>query len=657
MAWLRAALVAFLLVLIAAAPAGAAKVRAPACPAGSLVLKGTKAKPRCAPIRLGRARPATPGDARAQLGQVADALRQALVLVPGATSKLDRKAGKARRVKLVALALDGWERPSGSGRTARARARAHAADATTTTFGRSGAGGSATFTVNPVDNGTLGFRAGVEATVRVDKDGLRDFARDLPAGLSGGEAKVRLSFSDVAQSCPSAAGKVTGRLDASGSLEITVRTADGPVSVELSAEASMLYTVTVGEDGKWKTIDEPEFKATFKAGGTGQRTRTYRSRLVGGSFGTTSILSQSGGAMSGAIEAGMKDGMSGGASVSGPFGTETMDGGGRTTRFDPTLLLDYKNMMATVVASHVLKLAAIEYVRGVTLPRSQRRWYDEEGCMGLDGSAAPSDKLDPGATATVTVSGAKARDGGAVPATLTATGTASITPPGASMAAGGSNAFTLTAPGDAPSTATWSVAGVSRAGRKTVSGAIPVVKAPVPVAFSGVIEQQTTAPAFSEQWSGKFTYTRTSLDTYPDGSSSAWYELTGLDDFVYVNTMYTACGAYMFDNRTAAPKGRINGGDLELLIAPDGSMRAASISDINLYGANMPATGVVPRGCPGALADQNLSALSNTYTLADQKRPVPADFTYSSGPTSDILYNTNPAGLQYTMDWDLRPRF
>jgi hypothetical protein len=255
------------------------------------------------------------------------------------------------------------------------------------------------------------------------------------------------------------------------------------------------------------------------------------------------------------------------------------------------------------------------------------------------------------------VSGAKARDGGAVPATLTATGSASITPPGAALAAGGSNAFTLTAPGDAPSTATWSVAGVSRAGRKTVSGAIPVVKAPVPVAFSGVIEQQTTAPSFSEQWSGTFTYTRTSLESYPDGSSSAWYELTGLDDFVYVNTMYTACGAYKFDNRTAAPKGRINGGDLELLIAADGSMRAASISDINLYGANMPATGVVPRGCPGALSDQNLSALSNTYTLADQKRPVPADFTYRSGPTSDILYNNNPAGLQYMMDWDLRPRF
>src|SRR6185436_20862020 len=106
-------------------PASAVAGTRPKCPDGSLLLAGSKGKPKCKAIKVGKARPAKPADAQGQLGQVADALRSSLALVPGARTRLDKKLGRARATKVLNLALDGWEKP---------KARARAAAVETQTF-------------------------------------------------------------------------------------------------------------------------------------------------------------------------------------------------------------------------------------------------------------------------------------------------------------------------------------------------------------------------------------------------------------------------------------------------------------------------------------------------------------------------------------------
>ena len=344
-----------------------------------------------------------------------------------------------------------------------------------------------------------GLKAQADAEVSISRDGLEKILdKDkLPADLKSAKAALSVSFEDAPQACPSAAGKLPGRLHGKASITITTTSASGATTtMRLSADADMSYKVNVGEDGRWTTIDDVDMKTEFQASGTGQATQTYRGRRLGGGFGRDGILGGSGSDIGKALERdwGKIDPQKGGG-VFGPKGGWNWKRG--VTLNDLHSIDNVKAMVATWIATDALLLAGVEYLRAVALKRGEKYWYDDEQCMSLTGTATPA-SLRPKGIATVTASKAKAKDGGDVPAKLTATGTASIDPGAADLAQGGTRDFKLTAP-DKKGAATWTVIGISRAGKKTVSGSIPVAD-DLPASFSGTVTSTFTATGIDQSW-------------------------------------------------------------------------------------------------------------------------------------------------------------
>lgn len=646
----RAALLAVALSLVVLLPAGA---QAKGCKPGQVPKQGTAKKVVCVAFNLPKgARPAAPPrTAQGELAQVTDQLQTALALVPGARARLDRTVGRRRASKVVALALEGWQRRAGIA------AATPVGAPQTQSFGSAGAGGKATLDIGAYDDGRSGWHVAATAEVELTRGGLDKLGGGdaLPSGINGGKARVKLAFDDLLATCPSAAGTVAGRLEASGSLSIDIATKDGTVSVDLAASAAMTYVAKVGEDGKWYRIDDTTLKTRFSAGGTGQKTRSYYGSVAAGGFGVDSILGAKGGeATKAAIDRDLGLGLQGGAGVTGPSGSWSTKAG--KEKVDVLSLLDYKAMAAAYVATHLINVAAIEYLRAIALPRGQKHWYDEEGCLQAQGAAAPSDRLRPGATATVTVSGVKARDGGAVPGTLTATGVASLAPGGAAVAAGGSAAFTLTAPSSAPATATWQVVVVSRAGKKTLGGAVPVLRDELPLSYSGTFSGTEVATADGggkdQAWDGTLTFTRTSQDDFPDGSRNAWYRLTAAR-LTVTDTMHTgACGDYRYTGVGA----EVVGGDLELQVAPGGTATAAFTADVSFGDQAHPGVGSKPRGCPGSIPPNLTKVVLNSRDRANALRPVAPGLALTMAPaTDDLAINAFSQGfVTQTAAWDLK---
>jgi hypothetical protein len=651
----RAALLAVALTLVVLVPAGAAPAakKAAGCKPGFVPKKGSTKKVVCVKFTLpaGTRPAAAPRTAQGELAQITDQLQAALDLNPAARARLDKKVGKRRASKVVALALEGWQKKAGI---------AAATQSQTQSFGSAGAGGTAKLDIGAYDDGRSGWKVAAEAEVELTRSGLDKLGGGdvLPSGIDGGKARVKLTFNDILAACPSAAGTVAGRLEASGSLSIDIKTSDGTVSVDLAASAAMTYVVKVGENGKWYKIDDTTMKTKFSSGGTGQKTKSYYGNVAAGGYGTDSILDAPSGGVKGAVERDLALGMAGGSSsVSGPMGTWSLKGG--KEKVDVASLLDYKPMMASYIATQMINLAAMEYLRKVALPRGQKHWYDEEGCLTVDGSAAPSDKLKPGATATVTVSGVKARDGGPVPGALTASGVASLVPGSASVAPGGSAAFTLTAPG-APGPATWQVVVVSRGGKKTVSGSIPVKKDDLPMSYTGSfsgteVASGSTGPSKDQNWDGTLTFTRTSQDDFPDGSRNAWYKLSAasltMTDVMHVG----ACGDYKYTGVGA----EVVGGDLELQVTPDGVATAAFTADVSFGDQAHAGVGLKPRECPGSIPPNLTKVVLNSRNSTNSLRPVAPGFALTMAPaTTDLATNAFSMGyVTQTAAWDLKPGY
>jgi hypothetical protein len=539
-----------LLALTLAAPAGAqaatkGKATKKSCPPGLLpVLKGKKVvrdrqgRLKCAvpqrPAAKALPRPLAPTPT-AQLGVVADDLASVLTVQPDALQRLERKIGAKRAKKMLAIALDSWRRRAV---VARAGARAHAAETRSDTYAPV-AGAEVKFTgqFDTVDDGTT---AGYKATASVEGTFSREAIQGLadkvdvklPPGVDAGKFNLELEFADLPRACPDATGKVKGTLKAGGRITLSVAGA----SVTLAAKVEASYALQVGDDARWKTIEDADVKTELSVGGSGRSTETWRGRRVGGGFGTDGILGAKdvGGAL--VRDLGHIDPDQGG--VFGPHGGVNL-ATGKGTLLDVKSIDNFKKMMATNVATQIAMLAVVEYVRKVAADRVQKLWYDEEKCLKIDAAAA-SARLRAGRTTSVTAKNAKAADGVPVATNLTASGTRSLEPGGAQMPAAATKEFTLTAPSSKPTKSSWKIVALSKAGKKTVSGDLDDALGPYTVTLddhetgsfathdtaghlTGTLAPAEVAESSPQRWttSGPVTWSDLTATSKTDGCSYA----------------------------------------------------------------------------------------------------------------------------------------
>jgi len=363
---------------VAVQDASAAKKRNPAaaqCPAGTtpIVMKrGRKAvlkrdrrgRLRCRDVkRSNLRRPAkTPTK---QIGQVADVLDSVADINPKAFTRLERALGRRRADRLMKVALTAWRQTAG----------AAGAATETQTFSAGGADGKATFNLEKVEGDRSGFRATASAEMKVTREDVVKFGSELkdklPADVTGARAKVDVSFEDVAATCPDTKGAVPGKLRGKGSITVTVERSGGPpIDVKLSADVNTTYTAEVGADGKVSSINNVDVQTTFQTGGSGNSTETYRGRISGSGFGKEGILDAPTGKTGAALERdiGHLDANNGG--VFGPHGSWRYGRGFPIS--DLRTVDNVKAMAATSIATNVLTLAALEYLRKVTLDRIEK---------------------------------------------------------------------------------------------------------------------------------------------------------------------------------------------------------------------------------------------------------------------------------------------
>jgi hypothetical protein len=461
------------LALIAPTGAEAATKKATkkSCPPGLLptvkgkkVLRDRKGRLKCAAPKRGTAK-AIPRSLAptptAQLGVVADQLDAVLTVQPAALKKIERKIGAKRAKKLLAIATDSWRKRA-------VVARAHTAETKSETYTPvKGAEVKFNGDFATVDDGTTsGYKGKASVEGSFDRSALDELAGKadvkLPPEIDKGSFKLELEFADLPLACPDSAGKVKGTLKAGARLTLTV----GSTSMTLAAKLDASYVLQVGDDARWKTVDNVDVKTELSVGGTGRSTETWRGHRVGSGFGQEGILKSKDSGAAFVRDWGQVDPDQGG--VFGPRGGVNL-ATGKGTLLDVHSIDNFKKMMATNIATMIATLVVVEYVREVAAERVQKHWYDEEKCLKLDAAAAAA-RLRAGATTTVTAKNARAADGAPVASNLTATGTQSLEPGSAQMPAGESKAFTLTAPSTKPTKSSWKVVALSKAGKKTVSG-------------------------------------------------------------------------------------------------------------------------------------------------------------------------------------------
>jgi hypothetical protein len=356
--------------------ASQAKKKKPAaakCPAGTtpvIAKQGRKAvlkrdkrgRVKCAAVKRSGLRAPAPSPTL-QVGQVADTLGLAADINPKAFAKLNRAIGGRRADRLLNLGLVAWRQTAGA---------AHAAENETKSFGYGGADGNVTFGLEKVEGEQSGFRANASAEMKVARADLEKLSSDLkdklPPDVTGARAKVDVGFEDVAATCPTDKGAVPGRLHGKGSITVTVERSDGaPIEVTLGADVETSYTAQVGADGKIEKINGVDVKTTFQTGGSGTSTETYRGHIAGSGFGREALLDAPKGTFDAALQRDWShvDLKSGG--VFGPHGSWRY--GGPFPISDLRTVDNIKAMAATSVATQLLTLAALEYVRKVSLDR------------------------------------------------------------------------------------------------------------------------------------------------------------------------------------------------------------------------------------------------------------------------------------------------
>jgi hypothetical protein len=143
-----------------------------------------------------------------------------------------------------------------------------------------------------------------------------------------------------------------------------------PITFELSADVNTTYTAKMGSDGKVSAIDGVEVQTAFQTGGSGNATETYRGRVPGTGFGTEGIIGAPAGTAGARLERDFShiDPDSGG--VFGPHGSWRYGRGFPIS--DLRTVDNIKAMAATNIATQLLTVAALEYLRDVTIDRIEK---------------------------------------------------------------------------------------------------------------------------------------------------------------------------------------------------------------------------------------------------------------------------------------------
>lgn len=379
---LVAALAASPAIAQAAGPATAAvggKQAKKRCPGGTtpivrkrghrlVVKRDRRGRLRCRKIKAGR----PPAPSAAPLGQAAavtDALRETMAIDPSAARRLDRAIGRRRAKRLLDVTLDGWRRSAGAS-VARA---AQAGDPQTASYSP-GAGiqGNATFGIEQATGADSGFTASATATLSATREGvakLSGASEKLPADVKSARGELSVRFEDVVRACASAKGERAGRVKANGKVKVTVEREGGPpIVLELEADMEATYTAKADEGGEITKIDDLDVKTTFRSAATGEATQTYRGRRVGTGFGRASILDASD--VGSAIERDAAHFNPDAGGVFGPKGSWSFSRG--VGLGDLRTIDNVKAMFTAAVATNLLTLAAVEYLRKVALPRAEK---------------------------------------------------------------------------------------------------------------------------------------------------------------------------------------------------------------------------------------------------------------------------------------------
>lgn len=356
----------------------AKKKKAPAakCPAGTTpvvtkrgrkpaVKRDKRGRLKCTAVKRS-AVPAPAPSPSLQVGQVADVLGSSADINSKAFTKLNRLIGSRRSDRLLELGLVAWRDTAGA-------ARAHAAENETKSFSSGGADGNVSFGVERVEGAQSGFKATASAGMKVTRADLEKFSTtlkdNLPSDVTGATAKVDVSFEDVATTCPDDKGAVPGKLRGKGSISVKVERSGGapPIEVTIGADVNATYTAHVGADGKVDAINGLDVQTTFQAGGSGRSTETYRGRIAGSGFGREGLLDAPKGTADAAIQRDVShiDPNSGG--VFGPHGSWRYGSGFPIS--DLRTVDNLKAMAATSIATSISTLAALEYLRKVTVDR------------------------------------------------------------------------------------------------------------------------------------------------------------------------------------------------------------------------------------------------------------------------------------------------
>jgi hypothetical protein len=265
---------------------------------------------------------------------------------------------------LLAVTLDSWERSASLARAAQAPGQQQ-----TTTFGAGeGVGGKASWGLEQATGADSGFKVAASVEVSATREGVAKLVKagTLPADIKAATGKLAVEFQDVATACPDAKGKRPGKLKANGTVKLRVeRDGKPPVEMELVADVDVSYTASTGEDGKVATVDDVDVKTEFRAATTGESTQTYRGHRRGTGFGRSAILDAD--SISAAMErdAGHIDPDAGG--VFGPKGAWNFERG--IGAQDLRTIDNVKGMFAAAIATNLLTLGAVEYVRKVALDR------------------------------------------------------------------------------------------------------------------------------------------------------------------------------------------------------------------------------------------------------------------------------------------------
>ena len=176
----------------------------------------------------------------------------------------------------------------------------------------------------------------------------------------------------------------------------------------------------------------------------------------------------------------------------------------------------------------------------------------------------------------------------------------------------------------------------SRAGRTDFGFRAKKKEAEFPKTFIGAVGANTVdQPGLTHEWDGNATWTLRSVDSFPDGSKTAWYDMTEADVWFYESHM-GGPGCHYYAKGSGG--GEIQSGDIELRILPDGRRVYAF-----LYDVSVPVTYTgkdCPPGSEPAPMEGTIPARLNTRIPGkpgdQQFRPAGDGWKLEGTKTSDI---------------------